>query len=197
MAVSPAGANGGAVLKGSENLVFENGSDFAFTVWVRMSEKEKGDPLVFSNKDWRSGKNAGIALVASKFFGEKAMRQKEPGVAFNIGLEDGRRDLGPYGIERGEWVFYAVTLDRCGVLRFYQGGRDGNLYMMSENATGAAVASGLPFRIGQDGTGKYRFGFSGRIDDLALWTRTLPHEDVRRIYEAGRKGVPLSELLKD
>ena len=193
-----AGANGGAVLKGSENLVFENGSDFAFTVWVQMHEKEKGDPLVFSNKDWRSGKNAGLALVASKFFGEKAMRQKEPGVAFNIGLEGGgRNDLGPYGIERGEWVFYAATLDRLGVLRFYQGGRDGNLYMMSENAAGAAVSSGLPFRIGQDGTGKYRFGFSGRIDDLALWTRTLPHEDVRRIYEAGRKGVPLSELLKD
>ena len=195
-----AGTNGvdSAVLKGSENLVFENGSDFAFTVWVQMREKEKGDPVIFSNKDWRSVKNAGLALIASKFFREKVMRQKEPGVAFNLGLKNGgRNDLGPYGIDRGEWVFYAATLDKLGTLRFYQGGRDGNLYMMSENAAGAMAASGLPFRIGQDGTGKYSFGFTGQIDDLALWTRTLPHDDVRRIYEAGRRGVPLSGLLTE
>ncbi len=185
----------GIVLEGSENLAFENGGDFAFAAWVRMPKKQSGDPLVFGNKDWKSGLNPGIALVASKRFPTKHVKKNLPGVAFNTGISGRRRnDLGPYDIEYGEWVFYAATCDRHGVLRFYQGGRDGNLYMMSENVSGAEISSGMPFRIGQDGTGKYKFPFFGDIDDFALWTRTLSHGEVRRIYDSGLKGVPLLSI---
>jgi len=53
----------------------------------------------------------------------------------------------------------------------------------------------LPFCIGQDGTGAYRCPLNGDVDDFALWTRDLSHEDVRKIFEAGRQGLPLGELL--
>ncbi len=33
------------------------------------------------------------------------------------------------------------------------------------------------------------------MDDFALWTRALSHEDVQRIFEAGRQGLPLAGLL--
>ena len=182
----------GVCLKGSEKLKFENGSDFALTVWVRMPDKQAGDPVVVSNKNWERGINPGIALVAAKMMGKKY----GPGVCFNTGLPNGRRnDLGVYDVEYGKWTFYAATCDSAGVLRFYQGGPDGHLYMMSENVSGVKVATGLPFYIGQDGTGKYGCPFKGDIDEFALWTRTLSHEDVRKVYEAGRMGVEIGELL--
>ena len=51
----------------------------------------------------------------------------------------------------------------------------GRLYWRSENA-GIALATGTPFHVGADGDGACRF--AGDIDDFALWTRTLSHEDV-------------------
>lgn len=183
----------GICLKGSEKLLFENGSDFALTAWVRMTETQKGDPVIASNKDWERGNNPGIALVASKTLGKKY----GPGVCFNTGLpKGGRNDLGPYDVEFGKWTFYAATCDSEGVLRFYQGSPDGHLYMMSENVSGAKIVTGMPFYVGQDGTGRYKCAFKGDIDEFALWTRTLSHGDIRRVYEAGLRGIELAELLK-
>ena len=52
-----------------------------------------------------------------------------------------------------------------------------------------------PFCVGSAGADDAASRFAGDIDDFALWTRTLSHEDVRRIYEAGLKGAPLADLL--
>ena len=72
---------------------------------------------------------------------------------------------------------------------------DGRLYWIAEDAKNMRLDSGLPFCIGQDGTGCYKHQFNGDIDDFALWTRALSHDDVRRIFESGRQGIPLAELL--
>ena len=53
-------------LKGSEKLKFENGADFAITLWVRMDVEQKGDPVLVCNKDWTSRNNPGIAFCAAK-----------------------------------------------------------------------------------------------------------------------------------
>ena len=183
---------GGVCLKGSEKLEFENGGDFAITVWVRQPAKLTGDPAIVSNTDWNNGYNPGVVLVASKAMPEA----KLPGVCFNSGIANGgRHDIGPYDVEFGKWTFYAVTRSRDGVLRFYQGCPQGNLYQISENTAGITIKSGMPFYLGQDGTGTYKCPFNGDIDEFALWTRTLSHQDIRRIYEAGRKGVELADLL--
>ena len=44
-------------------------------------------------------------------------------------------------------------------------------------------------------TGKCKVSLSGDVDDFALWTRSLSHEDVRRIYEEGRRGRAIEDLL--
>ena len=179
-------------LDGSEHLEFENGGDFAIALWVRMDAAQKGDPVIVANKDWNNGSNPGVLVAAAK--GIKGA--KNHGVCFNAGLKGGGRlDLGPFDVERGKWTFYAVTRDRHGSVRFYQGGQDGWLYWLSENAKEINAATGSPFCIGQDATGDYPCGFDGFVDDFALWSRTLSHEDVRRIFESGRKGIPLGELL--
>lgn len=185
----------GVELQGSEKLRFENGADFAMTLWVRMAERPAGDPVIAANKDWGKGCNPGIALVGSM----KISTFGITGASVNGALADSRKrfDLGPYyDIRPGEWVFYAVTRGEDGVVRFYQGGRDGYLYSMAEEASALKLETGLPFYVGQDGTGRYPKTLKADIDEFALWTRGLTHEDVRRIYESGRKGAALGELLK-
>ena len=186
---------GGVCLKGSQSLKFENGADFAMTMWVKMDAPQKGDTLIVGNKDWRSGNNPGIALCASKC----TERVKTPGVVLNCIAQDGnarkRIDVGTYDVEYGKWTFYAVTRGADGVLRLYQGASDGRLYCIYEDTRDILFATGLPLFLGQDGTGRYGRTFEGRIDDFALWTRELSHGDVRRIYESGWKGLPLGDLL--
>ena len=177
---------------GSEKLAFENGGDFAVTLWARLPAKQTGDPVIFSNKDWRSGANPGIALVAAK----ATDGVKAPGVCLNAGRPDkGRIDMGTFDVEPGQWTFYAVVRNSEGVLTLYQGRADGRLNWICAPAPDILVKSGLPFYVGQDGTGAYRHSLNGDVDDFALWTRALSHEDVRRIYEAGRQGLSLGELL--
>lgn len=180
-------------LAGSEKLAFENGGDFAMTMWVRMDEAQKGDPVIAGNKNWTSGRNPGVLISAAK----RVNKTTSSGVAFNAGcVNNGRFDLGAFDVERSKWTFYAATRDKYGSVRFYQGRSDGYLYWVSENAKDFVAKTGLPFCIGQDGTGAYPHRFKGCVDDFALWRRTLSHEDVRRIFEAGRKGVPFADLLK-
>ena len=177
-------AVGGVRLEGSEKLGFENGGDFALALWLHMDATQEVHSAFAGNKGLERPEEPGVALAAGK------------DVRFNAGLAGGGAfDLKPYDIETGAWTFYAVTRSADGAVRFYQGGRDGTLYWMSENAAEIALATGMPFCVGADGTGAGRFRFAGDIDDFALWTRTLSHEDVRRIYDAGLKGAPLGALL--
>lgn len=180
-------------LDGTEKLVFENGADFTATIWVLMPKAQNGDPAIFSNKDWNDGRKSGVALVA----GRRVGAAKTPGVCFNAGLGDSRKrlDMGTYDVDYGKWTFYAVTRSKDGVLTVYQGAPDGRLYWIADEAKALELASGLPFFVGQDGTGNYQRRFAGDIDDFALWTRHLPLEDIRRIYEAGREGRSLGSLL--
>ena len=80
--------------------------------------------------------------------------------------------------------------------RLYQGASDGTLYCISDDTSGIPPATGLPFFIGQDGTGSYTLTFNGRVDDFAFWTRSLQHDEVRSIFESGRRGLPIGDMLR-
>ena len=189
-----AGKNGGGGvrLKDSEKLKFENGADFAITLWVRMDVEQKGDPVLVCNKDWTSRNNPGIAFCAAKC----TEQVKKRGVVFIGGKTGGKSstDVGTYDVEYGKWTFYAATRGNDGVLRLYQGTSDGRLYCIADDMSDIVLDSGLPFYLGQDGTGRYGCTYNGFIDDFALWTRTLSHDDVKRIYEAGRKGLAVGDI---
>ena len=189
------GKNGVPYMKveGTENTNFENDADFALTMWVKMDGRQNGDPLLAGNKDWRKGTNPGLAVTASKALG----RVKEPGVCLNAGSkgEEGRVNVGVFIQDSREWVFYAATRTSDGVVTFFQGMPDGRLYFISEDGSDIVSATGMPFYIGQDGTGTYKDAFAGSFDEFALWGRSLSHGEVRRIFEAGRRGVELRELI--
>ena len=60
----------------------------------------------------------------------------------------------------------------------------------------ANLDSGMTWNIGQDGSATYRYNLQGDIDDFALWNRGLAIDELRKIFEAGKQGQPLSALLK-
>ena len=196
---SSTNAPGCALLPGTETLAFENGREFSFAIWVRTFGPQVGDPPALSNKDWNNGANPGIALVSSRATDlsktsgctEEERRTGAPGFAINVGRSvsrpdgnTGRQDTGTYDSPPGEWVFYAASCGADGILRFYQGHPDGTLYFISDDASACVPASGLPFFVGQDGTGRYRHHFVGDIDELSIWTNALTHAEIRALFEA-------------
>ncbi|MBQ9431217.1 MAG: alkaline phosphatase family protein [Kiritimatiellae bacterium] len=185
-------------LAGSESLSFEDSNrSFAAVVWAKFADKGDagGDPVIFGNKSW-SGNVKGMILTSRKKAGWTSPASGA-GVGLNIGSGSGRMDIYPMPTEGASaWTFYAVTYSENGTYTLYQGRSDGTLYWVSGQFSAATLASGLPFYIGQDGTGNYSKHFVGEVDDFALWTRGLSHDDIRRIYECGRSGMDLGDLLK-
>ena len=119
------------------------------------------------------------------------------GAGFNVGDGTNRLDVGPFDNEGSSvWTFHAVRRTDDGVITVYQGRSNGILGWTSGTFDGFTFATGLPFCIGQDGTGGYGKKFVGGVDDFALWTRGLTHDDIRRIHDAGRKGHDLGSLVK-
>ena len=175
-------------LGGSEGLSFENGTEFAFSAWVRLDGAQEIDSVIVGNADASSATNRGVAFVGAR----TVSTIKTPGVCLVGAFSGGRAELGPCVAEGGKWTFFAAARGADGVLALYCGGLDGNLYRIAADASGLELKTGQPFFIGQAGGGK---SMKGEVDELAIWSRALTHSDIRAIYEAGRKGVALGDLL--
>ncbi len=186
-------------LEGSQALSFEDGGkSFSAVVWAKFADPS-GDPVIFGNKSW-SGTgttSAGVIFTARKQASWSNVSGTHAGAGLNVGDGRTRLDVYPFPTEGASvWTFYAVTRSEDGVFTVYQGRSDGTLHWASGVLANGTVASGSPFYIGQDGTGGYSKPFVGGVDDFALWTRSLSHDDIRRIYECGRAGMELGDLLK-
>ena len=189
-------------LAGSDtgSLAYEDSNrSFTAVIWTKYDVgKQAGDPVIFGNKHW-SGANAGVIFCAKV---EKAIisgsSTKYKGACFHASLNKNNRiDIQPFECEGGSvWTFYAVTRTDEGVITVYQGRSDGTLGWTSGTLGSFTLVSGYPFCIGQSGRADYTSHFVGAVDDFALWTRGLSHDDIRRIYENGRAGMELGDLLK-
>ena len=169
----------------AETLAFEDSSrSFTAMIWVNCGN-QSGDPVIFGNKAW-SG-NAKGALIA----GQNGNTQ----VKCNAGNGSARTDVYFTGEGAGKWTFYAMVCAN-GSFTIYQGTSGGTISSKTMSIANFTMANGYPFYLGQDGTGVYSRLFVGKLDDFALWTRALSASDITRIYEFGRSGAALGELLK-
>ena len=182
------------VLKGTENLKLENGNNFTAAMWVRVPKKQVGDPAILCNKNWQDGKNPGIVLCGAA----QTDGVHEPGFKLNFGRKAGTRrtDMGTFDVDADQWSFYAISITAEGVVCYCQGKADGHFYWMVHDVEDAIINSGMNWNIGQDGTTNYRFNIQADVDDFALWNRGLSIPELHKIFEAGKKGQPLSTLLK-
>ena len=196
-------------LSGSQSTVTSYGanSSFTATIWTRYNINDfSDDPVIFGNKHW-GGTKTGVILAA------RVRKQVHPsnatytytGVGFNAGngaaSGTNRLDIHPFNAEgASSWTFYAVTRNEDGVFTIYQGRSDGLLGWTSGTLDGFTMASGCPFFIGTDGdecqTYTQTRPFIGAVDDFALWTRGLSHDDIRRIFKAGLRGQGIGRILE-
>ena len=191
-------------LDGSDasSITYESGNTcFAATIWVKMPAPSSTtrDPPIFANKAW-TGINKGVLLFAGYSKLDSANIGNPRGVGLNVGngvnnQTTGRIDMGGMDYEREtDWTFYAVTRNADGVITLYQGRQDGTLDWISGELSGFTMASGYPFVIGNAADKTYDRYFIGGVDDFGLWTRSLTHDEIKRIYSAGRAGVALGTL---
>ena len=124
---------------------------------------------------------------------------RDSDIKFNLGNGSSRMDVEymlPLDYKDG-WVYVVLTVDR-------ENEKIGFSYDFGPFQTadipgplkGVSFDGSRTLNIGQDGTGRYTYAFNGDIDDFALWTRALSDADVKKIYESGRMGISLGDLVK-
>ncbi|MFO1459784.1 MAG: LamG-like jellyroll fold domain-containing protein [Verrucomicrobiota bacterium] len=174
-------------------LKFGDSTDFTVSFWVKVLDQADDQPFI-SNKDWGSSNNKGWGIFSQ---GGKNYR-------VNITGPNGSADKfskTPGGhVGDGVWHNLTVSVSRTGKVNSYV---DGNLNDSSPIATKGSIdtdqlSTPLTFNIGQDGTGLYTDGGGSQIefvmDDLAIWSRALPAEDVAVLYLGGAAGKSLDQL---
>ena len=201
----PSGTGNYVKLDGTDSasISYEGGKCLAVTLWMKIARPVNGDPAIVANKKW-TGAAKGVLLFGG--YNKLNDHCSLSGYNSSVGLHmsDGgnhainnRLDMGPfdYEDEASTWMFFAFTRNADGVITLYQGRNDGTLDWISGEFSGFSLESGYPFYIGNDATGNYSKPFIGGIDDFGLWTRSLTHDEISRIYEAGHNGTALGDLL--
>ena len=182
----------GLLLNGMEKLPAVNNQQFTLTFWLRLPAKQPGDSVIIGNKLQSEENKTGFFISAArKTFG----RAHGPGVVLNFKDSKGRKafNMGTYDIEPGRWTFYAVTVTADDALYFFQGRNDGYLHWFVEKCEGS-LNNGTPWYISQPAKGANQANLVAEMDDLAVWSRGLTTDEVRKIYEAGRLGRSIDDL---
>jgi PKD repeat protein len=160
------------------DLEFGTDMNFSVAIWFRAQSDQSGDPVILGNKNWVSGLNSGVLLLANESNGDD--------FGFNISDGSFRRDIEPIDYSLNEWWFQAATVDRTGNAVMFVGSPNGLLYVISDFAFDLGdITSVLPWNIGQDGTGDYPHNLDGDIDEMAIWQRALVLDEIRQLYNNG------------
>ena len=155
---------------------------FSFALWFKANDAQKDDPPLFSNKNWADGLTPGVALAANMADGTAGCR-----AWLNLGDGERREDFRPLEYQPNEWTFFAVTVDRKENAVLYVGGADGRLSFISHDVTHLKkLTAGMPWNVGQDGTGKYPHTPDGEIQGPTCWNRALTTDEVAELYRAGK-----------
>ena len=168
-------------------LDFGSGTDFTVSMWVRQDDY-LSDPAVFSNKDWSSGDNTGINW---------AVKGNSPFDLNTKGDTGTRRDLDTVSTSWitavGAWNLIVMTVDRDGPTELYINGIHRGTIPVTSTGT---FNSGLPWNVGQDGTGGYSAEFTGAVDELSIWRRALNSTEADELWNGGA-GIDLSAQIVD
>lgn len=80
-------------------------------------------------------------------------------------------------VQRDRWVHVVMTCDGAAVRLFVDGRLDKTVALPAPPS-----AAGAPLQIGRCGLGKWTHGFTGRVDDVMLWSRTLTEVEVLGLW---------------
>ena len=156
---------------------FGFGTDsFTVALWIK-TDGVGDDPCIFSNKNWQSGKNSGIALTLRKAYD----------VRFNFGDGSNRADCDvkyPTDYKDG-WVHIIAIVDRennkLGVCIDFDTIVTINIPDSLKGDTIDTVYDCL--NIGQDGTGKYGIPLTATVDEFMVYDGVFDAKDVSALAE--------------
>ncbi len=181
-----------------EEFVFEDDS-FTITAWLN-AHAHAGDPVIFGNKDWGSGKNIGwlLAMEGSAF-------------KYNANTATGTRTDSVYayaasnmGTEIDNWYHIALSVDReAEVYYFYINGILAGKTNFADNNHSEEVYDDTDnyytFNIGEDGTSIYNMGQTLDLDydEIAVFKgKALTEEEIVSIYTYAPEGYEASVVTK-
>ena len=149
-------------------------NNLTFSTWVKVSSSVGSDPVVFANKSWRSGANAGI-LVCIHQFGY---------IQVNVADGTNRTDLKVnYDADAlNDWMHLIVVIDRdnnqiCLSINF----DELQSLDMNVNLKNVSFDTEYELVIGQDGTGAYTSYLKSAIDDFIIFDAAFDMDDVRNL----------------
>ena len=156
------------------NLSAINTSDFTVEMWLNVNDCQN-DPAFFSNKDWSSGNNIGLAMDVHDNGTKLRVNLKATGGTF-------KNLIVPIdAIGRG-WFHVAATIKRTGYLKIYINGVTEDSLDIS-SVTGS-FGTAYTYKLGQDGTGDYtsngtHIRYDGKADEIRIWNYVLTKKQIR------------------
>ena len=145
-----------------------------FATWINVKDMVGSDPVVFANKSWRSGANAGI-LVSVHQLGY---------IQINVADGTNRTDLKVnYDTSvRGEWIHLIVVLDReNNQVRLSINFDELKSADMHEILKDVSFDTEYDIVVGQDGTGAYTSYINGALDDFIIFDGAFDMKDVQAL----------------
>ena len=146
-------------------------NSITFATWLKISNLEGGDPVIFANKSWSSGKNAGI-LVCAHSTGElhvnvaDGTNRTDFKVAYPTDMLDGWMHLiVVYDIEKNE---IRVSFDFG----------EFSIGKLTPENYGDSINGAYDLAIGEDGTNNYSAYIKGYIDEFMIFEGAFDQEDV-------------------
>ena len=145
---------------------------FTVAFWVKKDNSNGEDPCVFSNKNWKTGKNSGLAFTI----------RNSNDVRLNFGDGSNRVDCDvklPTNYKEG-WMHIIAIVDRennkIGVCIDFQ-------TVIFVDIPDSLKADSLDtsysvLNIGQDGTGKYGISLDATLDEFMIFEGAFDQEDV-------------------
>ena len=162
-----------------------------FLCWYNPSKfVTDGNPLT-TNKNWTSGKNAGLILDGRN-------TNAGYGIRYNIADGSDRIDLDS-GVTTvaDQWQFAAITVDlSTNQAYLYYGTADGTLQSKGPTNTSnidSLLNTSNYWFFGIDYSASHYF--NGRIDEAGFWNRALSETEINQIYTAQKAGTSLASQI--
>ncbi|WP_242135688.1 LamG domain-containing protein [Aestuariivivens marinum] len=161
---------GGTNVQILDPLDFVATEDFSFSFWTKYTDMSS-DPCFMGNKDWGSGHNPGFCVYYAG--GNIGLNTKGSASSTRSDIES------TSAANDNEWHLVVVTLDRDGNANLYIDGKpEGSVSITTVDN----LDSGMPWRIGNEGTGSYTDWF-GKIADVVIYDYVLSEADIERLAD--------------
>ena len=147
-------------------------NSFTVSFWIKKDNSSGEDPCIFSNKNWQTGKNSGLALTI----------RSSNDLRLNFGNGSGRVDCDvklPTNYKEG-WVHIIAIFDRennkIGICIDFKTIVFVEIPESMQNVSLDTSYNRL--NIGQDGTGRYGISLQATLDEFMIFDGAFDQEDV-------------------